>query len=82
MDHLLHPRSGRIVLEPTNQPFEEQAVLNPATIQLDKTTHLFYRAVDKQNTSRISHSKFEHDKLLSRDTQPILEPEFDTNAKA
>lgn len=37
-----------IILEKTDLPFENQAVLNPATIRVKDDVHMFYRAVKKR----------------------------------
>jgi beta-1,2-mannobiose phosphorylase / 1,2-beta-oligomannan phosphorylase len=44
-----------ILLQKTAHGFENEAVLNPATIQVENTIHLFYRAVSTGNYSSIGH---------------------------
>lgn len=44
-----------ILLQKTAHGFENEAVLNPATIQVENTIHLFYRAVSIGNYSSIGH---------------------------
>ena len=38
-----------VLLEPTKRQFENQAVLNPGCIRVGNNTHVFYRAVSKNN---------------------------------
>lgn len=44
-----------ILLQKTTHGFEDEGVLNPATIQVEDKIHLFYRAVSKGNYSSIGH---------------------------
>jgi beta-1,2-mannobiose phosphorylase / 1,2-beta-oligomannan phosphorylase len=48
-------RKEGILLQKTLHGFENEAVLNPATIEIEDTIHLFYRAVSKGSYSSIGH---------------------------
>ena len=66
-----------IILEPTGLSFENKAVLNPACIKVHGVTHLFYRAVGKNNVSSIGTCQLEGNTAIKRLTHPILFPEHD-----
>lgn len=63
-------------MEKTGLAFENEGVLNPACIQKDGLTHMFYRAVSKGNFSSLGYCQIDKDKVLTRSTQPMLVPEF------
>lgn len=65
-----------IILERTELPFENQAVLNPGCIEKDGITHMFYRAVKKDNFSSIGYCQLKENKVIFRQDKPILEPEY------
>jgi predicted GH43/DUF377 family glycosyl hydrolase len=66
-----------IILEPTEQQFENQAVLNPAAIRVGDNVHIFYRAVKKGNYSTIGHAKLKGPlDVIERAKKPILAPEY------
>jgi len=44
-----------IILEKTNLEFENKGVLNPACIQVDDITHMFYRAINHNDVSSIDY---------------------------
>lgn len=67
-----------IILEKTNLEFENEGVLNPATIKEGNTIHLFYRAVSTGNYSSIGYCKFDNPlHLVGRNNTPLIVPEFD-----
>ena len=67
-----------IILETTDNEFENQAVLNPTCFQEGNTVHMFYRAVKQGNFSSIGYCKLEGPlKVVERSDKPILYPEFD-----
>lgn len=70
-----------IVLRPTVLPFENKAVLNPACIEANGITHMFYRAVNSQDISSIGYCQLKNNQVINRLTQPILAPEFDYEKK-
>lgn len=50
---------GGIILETTQEPFENHGVLNPAVIVKDGLIHLFYRAVGKDFISSIGYCQLD-----------------------
>ncbi|HVY67784.1 MAG TPA: pesticidal protein Cry7Aa [Patescibacteria group bacterium] len=65
-----------IILEPTAREFENQAVLNPACLLLNGTTHLYYRAVHRGNFSTIGYCQLRDGRVTKRLDHPLLEPEY------
>jgi predicted GH43/DUF377 family glycosyl hydrolase len=62
-----------IILEPTSFEFECQGVFNPATIAANGKIHLFYRAINKNNTSSIGYCEFlSPNEITIRTNKPIL----------
>jgi predicted GH43/DUF377 family glycosyl hydrolase len=74
-------RDEGIILKPTQLPFENKAVLNPATIEVDGITHMFYRAVSRQDISTVGYCQLRNNKVINHLTQPVLAPEFDYEKK-
>lgn len=67
-----------IILEKTDLEFENQGVLNPATIREGDSVHLFYRAVRKGNFSTIGYCRLDGPMTISeRWDRPVITPEFD-----
>ena len=67
-----------ILINKTDNIFENEGVLNPAVIKVENTIHLFYRAVTKDNYSTIGYCKLSSPMVVEqRSTVPILVPEFD-----
>lgn len=67
-----------VLLEPGKTPFEERAVLNPATYQEGSTTHLFYRAVANDGISSVGYARLDGPaEVAHRSDTPLLVPEFD-----
>ncbi|WNH07797.1 pesticidal protein Cry7Aa [Thalassobellus suaedae] len=65
-----------IILEKTNNSFENLGVFNPAIMQEDDTVHVFYRAVRNGNFSTIGYCKLESTlKVVERCKEPLLFPE-------
>lgn len=64
-----------IILEKTENDFENQAVLNPGCIKIGNTVHMLYRAVKKGNFSTIGYCKIEDFKVTKRLSVPVLFPE-------
>ncbi len=70
--------SGTVILQKTNLAFEDFGVLNPACIEKDGFTHMFYRAVARGNFSTIGYAKFDsQNNIISRMDKPFLSPGFD-----
>jgi predicted GH43/DUF377 family glycosyl hydrolase len=68
---------GKIVLE--GRPgveFENNGVLNPACVDKDGVTYIFYRAVRKGNFSTIGLAKIKDGKEIYRSDKPVIEPEY------
>src|SRR5680860_5844 len=70
-----------IILEKTNLEFENKSVLNPACIQVDGITHMFYRAVNNNNISSIGYCQLKDNKVVKRFKEPVLFPEYDYEKK-
>jgi predicted GH43/DUF377 family glycosyl hydrolase len=69
---------GTVVLE--SRPgveFENEGVLNPACIEKDGITHMFYRAVHQGNFSTIGYCQIKNDQVIYRPETPLLIPEYD-----
>ena len=78
---MLKIRDEGIILKPTQLAFENKAVFNPACIEADGLTHMFYRAVNRQGISSIGYCQLKNNRVIKRLTQPILAPEFDYEIK-
>ena len=71
-------RRENVLLETTENEFENQAVLNPTVVQQGNTLHMFYRAVKEGNYSSIGYCKLEGPlNVVERRDSPILFPEHD-----
>ena len=65
-----------IILEKTNNSFENLGVFNPAVMQEGNTVHLLYRAVRNGNFSTIGYSKLEGPlKVVERAKEPVFFPQ-------
>ncbi len=75
---MVNIRREGVLLEATENEFENQAVLNPTVVQQGDTLHLFYRAVKEGNYSSIGYCKLEGPlNIVERKNSPILFPEYD-----
>lgn len=74
---MIKARDEKIILETTSLDFENKAVLNPACIKVNDITHMFYRAVNKNNISSIGYCKLRDNKVVERSKKPILFPEYE-----
>ena len=74
---MLKIKDEGIILEKTNLEFENKAVLNPACIQVDDITHMFYRSINREEVSFIGYAQLKDNKVVKRLKEPILRPEFD-----
>ncbi|OGD32125.1 hypothetical protein A3C91_03165 [Candidatus Azambacteria bacterium RIFCSPHIGHO2_02_FULL_52_12] len=70
-----------IILEKTNLEFENRGVLNPACIQKDGITHMFYRASNQHGVSSLGYCQLKDNKVIKRLTKPVLFPEYDYEKK-
>jgi predicted GH43/DUF377 family glycosyl hydrolase len=74
---MINVTKGEIVLEARNGcEFENDGVLNPACVEKDGVTHMFYRAVGKGNFSTIGYCQIKNNKIIYRSDKPILAPEY------
>ncbi|RKS53650.1 putative GH43/DUF377 family glycosyl hydrolase [Gillisia mitskevichiae] len=65
-----------VILEKTDNSFENEGVFNPAAIREGNNVHLFYRAVRTGNFSTIGYCKLDGPlKVVERSDIPILSPE-------
>lgn len=67
-----------VILQSSTAEFENEGVMNPATIVEGNAVHLFYRAVKKGNHSTIGYCRLEGPlKVMERFLSPVIIPEFD-----
>ncbi len=66
-----------IILEKTDLEFENKGVFNPACIQVNGITHMFYRATNHNDISSIGYCQLKDNKVIKRFKEPVLFPEFD-----
>jgi len=71
-----------LILEPTDNIFEQKAVLNPAVYQEGNSVHLFYRAVDELHGSTIGYARFNGPtKIVERWNKPFMKREYSYESK-
>lgn len=78
---MLKIKDEGIILQKTNLEFENRSVWNPACIQVDGITHMFYRATTKDNMSSIGYAQLKDNKVVKRLKEPIIFPEYDYEKK-
>jgi len=78
---MLKIKDEGIILEKTNLEFENKAVLNPACIQVNDITHMFYRAVNHNDISSIGYCQLVDNKVVKRLKEPVLFPEYNYEKK-
>lgn len=67
-----------VLISKTNIEFENEGVLNPATIRVDDDVHMFYRAVRTGNHSSIGYCRLDGPLTVAeRWEKPFMVPEFD-----
>jgi beta-1,2-mannobiose phosphorylase / 1,2-beta-oligomannan phosphorylase len=67
-----------ILMSKSTLVFENEGVLNPATIRVGDTVHMFYRAVSKGNYSTVGYCKLSDPLTVEeRSDVPIIFPQFD-----
>lgn len=75
---MLKVRNEGVILEKSNNEFDNQAVLNPACIEKDGIVHMFYRGVRKRDMcSSIGYCQLVDNKVIKRYDHPVLFPEHD-----
>lgn len=60
------------IFSPGQTDWEAEAVFNPAAVEVDGVTHLFYRAIGKHGVSRVGHAVSNDDGTFSRDPYPVF----------
>ncbi len=71
----------KLFMNPSKNPWESQAVLNPTAIKDSKgVEHLFYRAVDEKGVSTIGYAQVINGKL-KRFNKPVLFPDRNEDKK-
>ena len=79
---MIEVKSEGIILESSRNAFDDQAVLNPACVEVDGVTHMFYRGVRQGDmVSSIGYCQLVANKVVKRLDQPILFPEYDYEKK-
>jgi len=78
---MLKIKDEGIILEKTDLEFENKGVLNPACIQEGDITHMFYRAVDRNDISSIGYCQLKDNKVVKRLEKPVLFPESNYEEK-
>jgi predicted GH43/DUF377 family glycosyl hydrolase len=78
---MLDIKDEGIILEKTSLSFEAKGVLNPACIKVGKTTHMFYRAISKDDISSIGYCQLINNRVVKRLNRPVLFPEHDYERK-
>ena len=73
---MLKIKDEGIILEKTNLEFENKSVWNPACIEIDGITHMFYRATNLNDISSIGFCQLLDNQVIKRFDHPILFPEF------
>ncbi|NVN94066.1 MAG: pesticidal protein Cry7Aa [Bacteroidetes bacterium] len=75
---MIEVKKEGILLSKTDFAFENEAVLNPATIREGDNVHVFYRAVRNGNNSTIGYCRLDGPLTISeRWEKPFMVPEFD-----
>ncbi len=74
---MLKIKDEGIILEKTNLEFENKAVFNPACIQVEDVTHMFYRAINNNNISSIGYCQLKDNKVIKRLDKPVVFPQYD-----
>ena len=68
---------GEIILESRpDKEFENEGVLNPGCVDKDGITHMFYRAVKKDNFSTIGYCQIKDGEIIFRNDKPLMSPEY------
>jgi len=79
---MVEVKNEGIILESSQNTFENQAVLNPACIEKDGIVHMFYRGVRQGDmTSSIGYCQLVDNKVIQRSDKPVLFPEHDYEKK-
>ena len=73
---MVQVRKEGVIIQPTDNEFENQAVLNPACVRKGKYVHMFYRAVKQGNYSSIGYCMLRGPlTVVERSDKPVIFPE-------
>ena len=79
---MIRVKDEGIILESSRNAFDARAVLNPACVEIDGVTHMFYRGVRRGDmVSSIGYCQLVANKVVKRLDQPVLFPEYDYEKK-
>lgn len=79
---MIKVKSEGIILESSQNAFDNQAVLNPACVEIGSVTHMFYRGVRRGDmSSSIGCCQLVDNKVVKRSSEPVLFPEYDYEKK-
>ncbi|MFA5090023.1 MAG: pesticidal protein Cry7Aa [Candidatus Omnitrophota bacterium] len=79
---MIEVKSEGIILESSRNAFDDRAVLNPACVEIDGVTHMFYRGVRQADmVSSIGYCQLVANKVVRRLDHPVLFPEYDYEKK-
>lgn len=79
---MIKVKSEGIILESSQNRFDNQAVLNPACVEIGGVTHMFYRGVRRGDmSSSIGCCQLVDNKVVKRSSEPVLFPEYDYEKK-
>ena len=79
---MIKVKSEGIILESSQNRFDNQAVLNPACVEIGGVTHMFYRGVRRGDmSSSIGCCQLVGNKVVKRSSEPVLFPEYDYEKK-
>jgi beta-1,2-mannobiose phosphorylase / 1,2-beta-oligomannan phosphorylase len=68
---------GKIILKSRlGIKFENEGVLNPACVDVNGVTHMFYRAARRGKFSTIGYCQIKNDRVIFQTDKPILVPEY------
>lgn len=79
---MIQVKKEGVLLQKTNNGFENEGVLNPAVIRVGEIVYMFYRAVSKGNYSSIGLCKFKGPlNEIERLDTPVIFPQFDYESR-
>jgi predicted GH43/DUF377 family glycosyl hydrolase len=79
---MIEVKNEGIILERSRNAFDDQAVLNPACVEIDGVIHMFYRGVRQGDmVSSIGYCQLADNKVIKRLDRPVLFPEYDYEKK-
>lgn len=79
---MIKVKNEGIILERSENEFDNQAVLNPTCIEKDGIVHMFYRGVRRGDmSSSIGYCQLVDNKVVTRFSEPVIFPEYDYEKK-